>query len=58
MFRGLSDEPRRQTAVEASEIITKMTIDHPVKDWAKIMVHLDISSNYEKTFAAMWAIAF
>jgi hypothetical protein len=35
-----------------------MTIDHPVKDWAEIMDNLDIQAHYDRTFAAMWAIAF
>ena len=35
-----------------------MTIDHPVKDWAKIMDDLDIQAKYETTFAAMWAVVW
>ena len=35
-----------------------MTIDHPVKNWAKMMDDLDIQSHYEITFAAMLAVVW
>ena len=42
MVLGLSDKPRKYTAVEASEIVTKMTIDKPVSEWKQTMDELDI----------------
>ena len=42
MFKGISEKPRTMTAVDASNIITSMTINKPVKDWSKTMGDLDI----------------
>ena len=58
MFKGLSNKPRKYTAVEAANIVTKMTIEHPVGDWARIFDELDIERHYDRTFAAMWALGF
>ena len=58
MFKGISEIPRTMTAIDASKIITNMTLDIPVKEWAKTLGDLDIESHYERTFAAMWALAF
>jgi hypothetical protein len=55
-FTKLSDKPRTQTAVEASEIITNMTLNYPVSEWNEVMDNLDIMSHYDRTFTAIIAV--
>ena len=58
LFKGLNEKPRTINAVQASDQITKMTIEQPVSDWKKTLNTLDIQQHSDRTFGAIVLLTF
>jgi len=58
IIKSISNKPRKHSALQASDIITHMTINQPVTEWWETMNNIDMGASYFKTFAAMWMLSF